>query len=345
MFRLFRFFLIFLCSTSLFAKSPNLDSTISAISKTVVSSASENAIIAILDFSSENKKLGEYIRDQLAADIMETGNLRLVTRNHLDLLEKESFFQLSGYVSDETALSICEKLGAQALIFDQINELGKNYRLQVKMIDVETAVYRLFKNYTVSKDKTIKQLTGEQEKPKKEAKERKERIKKGSKRYTFSYEERDPKFSLGVLLEGNLYSVKGIAPCAGLSFDYLFFNCLSIGVKSTFTKDFVSKDIPIFTIETLGVIKYYPFLMDKNSSFYYYKDYYNGFYNEFFSGCFCGLQLGADFINVDNNFKTSFLIAGELGYRLNFERIYFEIYARGGYPVIFAAGLGSGIRL
>ncbi len=322
-------FLTFFFSTTVFAKSPNLDSTISAIGKTVVSSAPENAIIAILDFSSENKKLGEYIRDQLAADIIETGNLRLVTRNHLDLLEKESYYQLSGYVSDETALSICEKLGAQALIFGQIEELGKNYRLQIKMIDVETAVYRLFKNYTVAKDKTTKQLTGEQEKPKKEAKEKKERIKKEQKQYTFSYEERNPKFSLGALLEGNMYSVKGIAPCAGLSFDYLFFDFLGIGAKTSFTKDFVSKDIPISTIETLGVIKYYRFLMDEVPSF--------GFFTE--------LQLGADFINVDNNFKTSFLIAGELGYRLNFERIYFEIYARGGYPVIFAAGLGSGIRL
>lgn len=319
-------FLTLLCFAVLSAKSPNLDSTISAISKTVVSSAPENAIIAILDFSSENKKLGEYIRDQLAADIIETGNLRLVTRNHLDLLEKESYYQLSGYVSDETALSICEKLGAQALVFGQIEEFGKNYRLQVKMIEVETAVYRLFRNYTVSKDKTIKQLTGEQEKPKKEARKRKERVKKEPKRYTFSYEEKETKFSFGALLEGNLYSVKGFAPCAGFSFDFCFCDFFSIGAKTTFTKDFASKDIPIFTIETLGNLKYYQYPLDETI------------------GGFMELEIGSSFINVNNKFKNSFLIAGDIGYRFNIERVYIETYIRGGYPVLFAIGLTSGVR-
>lgn len=301
--KLFFLLILLILSFSLFAKSNNdLDAVISNVRDIIVTSMERNSIIAILDFSAESEALGSYITDQLSSSIMDIGRLRLVTRHHTDLVMKELEYQLSGFVSDETALSICQQLGAQALIFGQIEEFNNNYRLQVKMIDVETGSYIIFKNYNVAHSQIIDRLLGN-----------------ASSYY---------KSSIGFLVEGNMYSINGIAPGVGINFDYAFTKKMAVGTKTLISYDCLSRNVSIFTVEPLIFVRYY--LVSHQG--------------EPCTGIFLEAQGGATVIKVDDMIKTSFSVAGSVGYRFGINRLYIEPVIRGGYPFIVGAGLSIGVR-
>lgn len=318
---------LFLPISSLFAKSPNLDITIRTISQSVVESVSKETIIAILDFDADTKKLGSYIKNQLTSDTYEIGDLTIVSRDALDKLEKESDFQYSGYVSDETALSICQKLGASALIFGKIEELGEEYTLTVKMISVETARYYFFRNYQVSSDKKLRNLLKDGE---------------NSTREISRNEDEDSPNSFAAHFEGNRYSVNGVAPSLGFSLNYGYSKKINIGIRVGFSYDVFSKDVTIFTIDPLLTGRLYPF-----SS-----------HSEPLSNLFLEVQAGLALVNVDGEFNpktkhgsfNAHMIcgAGEIGWRFylkdsDSKRFYLEPYIRAGVPFIFGAGLSYGI--
>jgi len=293
--------LLLLLPTALFAKSTDLDSAIQDTSKRILSAMPQNSIIAILDFSSSDAKIASYIRDTLSSEVMDSGGIRLVTRNHIDLIFKELDYHYSGYVSDETALSLCQQLGAQALVFGEFSSFGKEYRLQVKMLDVETGSYIIFKNYTISHSAKILKISGRE----------------------LNYY----KTSFGLIFEGNFYSLRGVAPCAGFVFDYAILKRLAVGVEANFTKE-ISSELSIFTIEPLSTVRYY--LVSPSG--------------EYGTGVFGEVQAGCALISVEDNFCVSVAAAVQLGYRFSLKRFYVEPYIRAGYPLIFGAGASFGVR-
>jgi hypothetical protein len=70
---------------------------------------------------------------------LEGKKLVLVDRRDLDLIRREEQFQLSGDVSDESAVSIGKKLGARIIITGSFTATDQNHRLQFKALEVETA--------------------------------------------------------------------------------------------------------------------------------------------------------------------------------------------------------------
>lgn len=76
----------------------------------------------------------------------------------MDKVNRELDYQYSGYVSDATALSLCQRLGAEEIVFGQLDELDNGYILHVKMLDVETGSYALFKKYEISRSSKTEQL-------------------------------------------------------------------------------------------------------------------------------------------------------------------------------------------
>lgn len=149
----------------------------------------------------------------------------------MDKIDDELKYQMSGYVSDETALSICRRLGAQAIAFGQLQELDNKYNLQVKMLDVETGSYILFRVYTFSRSSKSEQLLGR------------------AANYL--------KLSLGLLLGINKNSIDAVAPEAGLSFDYTVLRRLALGLKAMLSADVFNRENEIYTFEPLGFLKFY----------------------------------------------------------------------------------------
>jgi TolB-like protein len=119
-----------------------------------------NSKVLVLNFSSESTALSDYVIDELTTCIVNGGMFTVVDRSNLDLLQKELKFQLSGEVSDETAVSVGKKLGAQSIVLGSIKPLGDIYRLQVRAIEVQTAKIQGMINFNVMQDPILAALAG-----------------------------------------------------------------------------------------------------------------------------------------------------------------------------------------
>ena len=75
----------------LFAKE-NLDSALARVADDVSARISSKTVLAILDFSCESKEMGDYVRDSLISSFSENPNIRIVTRQHMDKVNKELEF-------------------------------------------------------------------------------------------------------------------------------------------------------------------------------------------------------------------------------------------------------------
>jgi hypothetical protein len=95
--------------------------------------------LALLNFNAPTEAFSRYVLDELAAVFVTNGRLVIVDRTDIDLIRTETQFQLSGEVSDESAQSIGEMLGAQSILSGSLTELGGVYRFMVKVLNVETA--------------------------------------------------------------------------------------------------------------------------------------------------------------------------------------------------------------
>jgi hypothetical protein len=76
------------------------------------------------------------------------GNARVTVTKH----------QLSGEVSDETAVSVGRQLGTQIIITGSIMPLGDNYSLRLKITNVETAQIIGTQMYSVRPDNVLLSL-------------------------------------------------------------------------------------------------------------------------------------------------------------------------------------------
>lgn len=224
-------FSLLFCIVSLCYAKDYLDDTISLITNDINKSLVNNSILCILDFVAPSKDMSEYIQTQLTSKVTENGFVRVVTRAHMDKVNQELNFQSSGVVSDETALSICERLGAQSIVFGELKELDNKYFLEVKMIDIETASYQIFKTYEFERNSRSEQLLGR----------------------AANYN----KTAIGFSFEANKNSLEYIALGGSITFDYAFVRKLSGGLRICASMDVFEKNNSVFTIEPLGTLRFY----------------------------------------------------------------------------------------
>ena len=97
--------------------------------------------IAVVSFHSDYLRLSEQLFDEITALLVNSKyNYRILDRDHqgIKALEQEMNLQLSGMVSDKTAVSIGKRLGAQTIIAGTIKQAGNDFTLYIKAIAVET---------------------------------------------------------------------------------------------------------------------------------------------------------------------------------------------------------------
>jgi hypothetical protein len=102
---------------------------------------SRNTRVAVLAVQSGGPELSDYVLRRLSAALVNDGYFTVVERNAaaLEVLGRESDYQLSGYVSDETSLSVGKQLGAEIILSGELARSGAAYRLDLKAVHVETA--------------------------------------------------------------------------------------------------------------------------------------------------------------------------------------------------------------
>jgi TolB-like protein len=98
-----------------------------------------NSTIAVLSVSSNNTELATFAVDELEYQLVLAKQFTVVDRITLDKIRAEQEFQLSGDVSDQSAVSIGNMLGASIVITGSISGSGSTQRLTLKALDVKTA--------------------------------------------------------------------------------------------------------------------------------------------------------------------------------------------------------------
>lgn len=158
----FVFVFAFFCAAALLAQNAvPLDTAIKNSMNYLAERLKNGSKVVILNFNSPAPDLSNYVIEELTSYIVNDGKLTVVDRRNLELLQQEMNFQLSGEVSDETAQSIGQKLGAQFIISGSMTSLGNMYRMRVQVIAVETAQIAGMLNTNVSRDETLSALLGE----------------------------------------------------------------------------------------------------------------------------------------------------------------------------------------
>jgi hypothetical protein len=114
--------------------------------------------IVILNIRSDYAALSEYIIDELIANAVNDKVFAVVDRAQLEQIRMELNFQLSGEVSDQSALEIGKFLGAQTIVTGTIGELADRHRMRIRALNVETAEVQGQYNRNINTSRTITAL-------------------------------------------------------------------------------------------------------------------------------------------------------------------------------------------
>jgi TolB-like protein len=116
--------------------------------------------VVVLNFKSTSRRLSDYVLDEMMTALVKSGKITVVDRANLELIQKEMDFQMSGEVSDSSAQSIGQKLGAQSIISGSIEDIGTSYRIRFRAIEVVSAAIQVLSSFNVKKNNEIAALMG-----------------------------------------------------------------------------------------------------------------------------------------------------------------------------------------
>ena len=119
--------------------------------------------VAVVAFESESKSLSDFIMEEFAA-ALHTRRIEIVNRQSLEYLNRELDFQMSGAVSDETALSIGKFVGAEVLIEGQLRNFGSMQRFTTNAIFAERASSASIPRIIVRNDRAFHEMVAALEK-------------------------------------------------------------------------------------------------------------------------------------------------------------------------------------
>jgi len=120
----------------------------------------QKAKVAVLNFESPAKEFSEYVIEELISELLEAGKVTVVDRKNITAVLNEMKFQYSGYVSDESMISIGKMIGAHSIISGTLTDMDTYYRFRIRIINVETAVIQRQITSELKKDKQVAYLIG-----------------------------------------------------------------------------------------------------------------------------------------------------------------------------------------
>jgi len=122
------------------AQTVTLDTAIKNAGDELSYSLKKGSKVAVLAIRSDSTKMSNYIIEGLTSVLVNQRIVTVVDSVQIGQLQKEMNFQISGEVSDASAQAIGRKLGAQSAIIGSFEQFGNDYRLRLRVIEVETTV-------------------------------------------------------------------------------------------------------------------------------------------------------------------------------------------------------------
>jgi hypothetical protein len=109
------------------------------VSLQLIENLPQKSTIAVLSIGSNDRALSENAAEELEFNLVDSGKFTIVDRARLDQIRREQDFQLSGEVSDDSAVSIGNMLGANIVLVGTITTTGSKGRIAIRALDVKTA--------------------------------------------------------------------------------------------------------------------------------------------------------------------------------------------------------------
>ncbi|MDR1250699.1 MAG: CsgG/HfaB family protein [Treponema sp.] len=151
--------LVMVCAGISAQQSRSLDAALRMGADYFTGRLPSNTKIAVAAVRSPTENLSNYVIDTTVMHLVNTDKFAVIERSELSALQEEQRYQLSGEVSDETAVSIGHQLGVQVIITGAVTETGDNsYSLRLKAIDVKTAQIAGTRIFSVERDQTLTAL-------------------------------------------------------------------------------------------------------------------------------------------------------------------------------------------
>jgi tetratricopeptide (TPR) repeat protein len=148
-------FAVMMCSV--FA-SVSLDGAIQDAAKNILAAQKEGTRVAVVNINTSAQGLSDYIIEELMLSLLKDKKLVLVERRNLNYIREELKRQTSGEVNEDTILSIGKLNGAEMIILGELIDVGKNYRLRVNTIAVESGTREDASTFDVPKNKAFDTL-------------------------------------------------------------------------------------------------------------------------------------------------------------------------------------------
>jgi len=120
------------------ATTTGIGGAIYLASNVLINELPENSRIAVLSVSSNNLDLSAFVVDGLEFRLFSARKFTIVDRTTLDAIRSEQNLQMSGEVSDASAVSIGQLLGASIVITGSVIGIDANQILSVRALDVIT---------------------------------------------------------------------------------------------------------------------------------------------------------------------------------------------------------------
>ena len=147
------------CGSTPTSRVPDeLDMILREVSDYLNESIPSGSKIAFINIQSESAALTEYIIDVLISNAVNDRIFSVVDRQQLDAARAELNFNMSGEVSDQSAQSVGQMLGAQTIIAGRVSQVGERYRLNIRALEVETVQVQGSNNWNIAAGATITEL-------------------------------------------------------------------------------------------------------------------------------------------------------------------------------------------
>ncbi|MDR2537146.1 MAG: penicillin-binding protein activator LpoB [Treponema sp.] len=153
------FVLAILASSRAFSQTVSIDEAIQTSSRELEQRLAKGSKAAVLNFASDWSRVSSYVIDELNNAIVRENVITVVDRRQLDLIRQEQNFQMSGEVSDASAQSIGQLLGAETIVSGSMELIGSIYRFRIRAIGVETGVIQYSNSLNIVKDEVLSALT------------------------------------------------------------------------------------------------------------------------------------------------------------------------------------------
>jgi TolB-like protein len=128
------------------SESKGIEGATIRASEILINDLPRDARLAVLGLESNDRGTAEAVIADIEYHLFNSKKFDVVTRKEMDSIQAEQEFHLSGNVSDESAVSIGNMLGASIVITGRIISAGNSQRLTLQALDVKTAQVKAMAN-------------------------------------------------------------------------------------------------------------------------------------------------------------------------------------------------------